>query len=380
MDTLTHGLAGALIGRAMPAPEDPGSADALRRREVLAGFLTAMLPDADALPSPLSPDFYIDHHRHLTHSVVLLPAVALVLGLLAAARLPVPAGTDGAAARRGARVRLVLVAALGLASHILLDWTTSWGTHFLAPLSEKAFALDWLFIVDFFLSGVLVLGLLLAWAATRRADLLGRTTARASLLAAVLYVGFCGLRHAEAMGVAARLAPQASERAAIPQPFSPERWLLVAEEGARLRVDFVDLSPGAWAGTRPASGALAAFHASRETIVPLMKRLQAFYRPPDDPAPFFLEESGPDALRGLAAAEGSAFGRFARFPVARGEAMSDGPVAVTVRDARFAHLADRLDPFAYVVRYDAGGRLLTAGFPSARWSKPPASDGLGLAR
>ncbi len=362
----------------MPAPEDADTGHALRRREVLAGFLTAMLPDADALPSPLSPDFYIDHHRHLTHSVVLLPVAALVLGLLAAARLPVPAGTDAAVARRRARLRLVLVSFFALSSHVLLDWTTSWGTHFLAPLSEKAFSLDWLFIVDFFLSGLLVVGLLLAWAATRRADPLGRTTARASLLTAVLYVGFCGVRHAGAMNVSARLAPEATQRAAIPQPFSPERWLLLAEEGARLRVDFVDLSPGASAGTRPASGALAAFHASRETLVPLLKRLQAFYRPPDDPAPFFLEEDGPDALRGLAAAEGSAFGRFARFPVARGEARSDGTVVVTVRDARFAHLADRLDPFAYVVRYDAEGRLLTAGFPSARWSKPPASDGLGV--
>jgi hypothetical protein len=145
-------------------------------------------------------------------------------------------------------------------------------------------------------------------------------------------------------------------------------------------VDFVDLSPGAAAGPRPSPGALASFHASRETLGPLLRRLNAFYRPPDDPAPFFFKGGGPDAIRGLAFAEGSSFGRFARFPIARDDARPDGTVVVTVRDARFAHLADRLDPFAYVVRYDAKGHLLTAGFPSTRWSKPPASDGLGVAR
>jgi hypothetical protein len=96
--------------------------------------------------------------------------------------------------------------------------------------------------------------------------------------------------------------------------------------------------------------------------------------------PFFLEGGGPDAIRGLAAAEGSAFGRFARFPIARDETQPDGTVVVTVRDARFAHLVDRLDPFTFVVRYGADGHLLTAGFPSSRWLRPPGSDGLGVAR
>ncbi len=377
MDTLTHGLAGALIGRALPGTGDADLDARLGRREALAGFLAAMLPDADALPNPLSAEFYIDHHRHLSHSFVLLPVWAVALGLFFSLRLPLGPVEAGRAARRTARIRLILVSALGLASHILLDWVTSWGTRFLAPLSERAFALDWLFIVDLFLSGLLLAGLAGTFLVFRDKS---RAIARAALATGALYVGFCGVMHGRALAVAERLAPGAPVCAAIPQPFLPTRWLLLSEMGREVRADFVDLLARTPAGPPPSREALAAFHASRESLLPLLKRLDAFYRPPGDPAPFFLEGEGKFAARGLADAEASVFGRFARFPVARAEEARDGSVVVTVRDARFAHLADGLDPFAYVLRYGPDGRLAASGFPSPRWLKPPGSHGLGLTR
>jgi inner membrane protein len=377
MDTLTHGLAGALIGRALPGTGDAALDARLGRREAMAGFLTAMLPDADALPNPLSAEFYIEHHRHFSHSFVLLPLWAVAFGLLFSLRLPLPEGDAGAAARRVARIRLVLVSALGLASHILLDWVTSWGTRLLAPLSERAFALDWLFIVDLFLSGLLLSGLAGAfWLLRDR----GRAVARAALASAALYVGFCGVMHGRALAVAGRFAPEAPVSAAIPQPFLPTRWLLLSETGREVRADFVDLLARTPAGPPPSREALADFHASREPLLPLLRRLDTFYRPAGDPAPFFFDREDRLAARGLADAGASVFGRFARFPVARAEESGDGSVVVTVRDARFAHLADGLDPFAYVLRYGPDGRLAASGFPSPRWMKPPGSHGLGLAR
>ena len=201
MDTLTHGLAGALIARAIPSSGDADLDASLRRREAWTGFLAAMLPDADALPNPLSAEFYIEHHRAATHSFVLLPLWAVAIGLLASWRLRLPAGEDGARARRLARARLMGLSGLGLASHILLDWITSWGTRFFAPISEKAFALDWVFILDFILSGLLAAGIAAAFLVFRRQ---GRLAARASLAAATLYVCFCGLQHGRALDLAAR--------------------------------------------------------------------------------------------------------------------------------------------------------------------------------
>ncbi|MFI5180558.1 MAG: metal-dependent hydrolase [Thermoanaerobaculia bacterium] len=377
MDTLTHGLAGALVAKALPGTGDEGLDRRLGRREAFAGLLAAMLPDADALPNIFSAEFYIEHHRHLTHSFVLLPVWAIGLALLFSMGLPVPPGEAGRAARRVAQGRLVLVSGLGLASHILLDWVTSWGTRFLAPLSERAFSLDWLFIVDFFLAGLLLLGLAAAFLVFRRH---GRLAARIALASASLYVGFCGLMHGRALSVAGKLAPGAGIHAAIPQPFLPTRWLLLSETGQHVRADFVDFLARTPAGPPAAREALDDFHASRESLLPTLKRLDAFYRPPEDPAPFFLEGDGRFAARGLADAEASVFGRFARFPVAHAAARRGGSVVVTVRDARFAHLADGLDPFAYVLQYSPDGRLSDSGFPSSRWLKPSGSHGLGLTR
>jgi inner membrane protein len=377
LDTLTHGLAGALIARAIPSSGDADLDAAVTRREAWTGFLAAILPDADALPNPLSAEFYIEHHRGLTHSFVLLPLWAVAIALLASWRLRLPAGEDGARARRIARVRLVGVSVLGLASHILLDWITSWGTRFFAPISEKAFALDWVFILDFFLSGLLAAGIAAAFVIFRRQ---GRLAARASLVAAALYVGFCGLQHGRALDLAVRLAPAAGSRAAIPQPLSPSRWLLLSEEEGKVRLDFVDFRLRGTAPA-PAADALARFHEGAFSLRRLVPALAAFYRAPGDPAPFLLPESdGPRAGAALSDARAGVFGLFARFPVGHEIDRSDGSSVVLVRDARFAHLSDRLDPFTYEIRFAPDGRRLDAGFRSPRWTRPPGTDRLGVAR
>lgn len=377
LDTLTHGLAGALIARAIPSSGDADLDASLKRREAWTGFFAAMLPDADALPNPLSAEFYIEHHRAATHSFVLLPLWAVAIGLLASWRLSLPAGEDGTRARRIARARLIGLSGLGLASHILLDWITSWGTRFFAPISEMAFALDWVFILDFILSGLLAAGIAAAFLVFRRQ---GRLAARASLAAAALYVGFCGLQHGRALDLAARLAPSAGSRAAIPQPLSPARWLLLSDEGGKVRLDFIDFRLRGRAPVPPPD-ALARFHEGTFSLRRLVPALAAFYRAPEDPAPFLLPETdGPRAGEALAEAKEGIFGRFARFPVGHEIDRADGSSVVLLRDARFAHLSDRLDPFAYEIRFGPDGRLRDAGFRSPRWTLPPGTDRLGVAR
>jgi inner membrane protein len=377
LDTLTHGLAGALLAKAIPSSGNADLDASLRRREVWTGFLAAVLPDADALPNPLSAEFYIEHHRGLTHSFVLLPFWAVAIGLLATWRLRVPAGEDGVRARTVARWRLIAVSGLGLASHIVLDLITSWGTRFLAPFSERGFALDWVFILDFALSGLLALGLVAALLVSRRD---GRLAARASLAAAALYIGFCGLQHTRALDLATRLAPSAGSRAAIPQPLSPSRWLLLSDEGGRVRLDFVDFRLRGKAPA-PVGDALTRFHEGAFSLPRLVSALAAFYRAPDDPAPFVLpERAGPRVGEALAEAKAGVFGQFARFPVGHEVDRADGSSVVLVRDARFAHLSDRLDPFAYEIRFGPDGRLRGEGFRSPRWSRLPGTERLGLAR
>lgn len=366
MDTLTHGLAGALLSRAMPAAGDSETDRALRRREAWTGFFAAMLPDADAVLSPFSPEFYITQHRGVTHSFVLLPAWALLVAGVAAFW---PKG-PGAVPRKTVFWRLAAVSALGLLSHILLDWITSWGTMFFAPLSWDRHVLDWVFILDAVLTGLLLLGLLGTRLVSRRSDARGRWAARASLVAASLYVAFCGFRHAEAVRLAERLAPPgAVSLAAIPQPLSPDRWLLLADDGERISASFVDLSRhGREPGVAVSRAAFEEVATSGRRLGILLKNLAPLYRSPDDPDPRVIPKAdGPFARAALRDGEDGVFGRFARFPAAHELREPDGGTEVILRDVRFGYLSKEIDPFTYVVGWDARGKLVFEGFPSERW-------------
>ena len=373
MDTLTHGLAGALLARSLPSTGNEDLDRALARREAWVGFAAAMFPDADVFVSPFSAEFYITQHRALTHSFVTLPAWILVLTALAALRLSPSVGPPGSATRRTAVRRLGAVVALGLVSHILMDWITSWGTMFLSPLSWTRFTLDWTFILDAVLSGLLALGLAGVRVVSRRSLLSSRTAARAGLLAATAYVGLCAVRHGDALRLADALGPGIASRAAIPQPGSPDRWLLRSADGSAVTAAFVDLGKSGREGARAPDAEELARTGFRSGFLNLFRHLGAVYRSRDDLAPRVIEKAnGPFAARALDSGVAGVFGRFARFPAAREEAKGGG-VEVLVRDVRFGYLSSEVDPFTYIVRYAADGTVLFAGFPSSRWNHAAAS-------
>ncbi|MGZ5382228.1 MAG: metal-dependent hydrolase, partial [Thermoanaerobaculia bacterium] len=380
MDTLTHGLAGALLARTLPSTGDETLDRTLARREAWVGFAAAMFPDADVFVSPFSAEFYITQHRALTHSFVALP-VWIVLLTAVASIYPSPAlGPSGAAGRRTAVRRLGVVVALALVSHILLDWITSWGTMFLSPISSARFTLDWTFILDAALSGLLVLGLVGVRAVSRRSFPRSRVAARAGLLAATAYVGLCAVRHAQAVRLGEALAPRASGRAAIPQPGSPDRWLLLSDDGPAVTATFVDLGKRGREITRPPEDDELARTGFRGGALNLLRHLDGVYRSRDDLAPRVIEKAnGPLARLTLETGIAGVFGRFARFPAAREKLRGDA-VEVLLRDVRFGYLSNEVDPFTYIVRYSREGRVLSSGFPSSRWSREAAPRSVGAAR
>src|SRR5258706_9337629 len=95
MDTLTHGIVGALAGKALfasidiPAGAvDGGMARALSsptaRTAIVASTLAAMFPDIDIFAGPLAhnPLAIMEWHRNVMHSAVMLPLWALLLAAL----------------------------------------------------------------------------------------------------------------------------------------------------------------------------------------------------------------------------------------------------------------------------------------------------------
>jgi membrane-bound metal-dependent hydrolase YbcI (DUF457 family) len=161
MDTITHGIAGALIGKAVFHGDDMFASKAMNRGRIITWslMLGAIFPDFDVFRDFFSSDklLIITWHRSLTHSLVMLPLWALILAFI----------TEAFARWRKweAPSFLILTAiyVVGLLSHVLLDLVTSFGTMIWSPVQYSRPAWDLIFIVDFTLTALFLVPQLLAW-------------------------------------------------------------------------------------------------------------------------------------------------------------------------------------------------------------------------
>lgn len=162
MDTITHGIAGALISKAAFAGSDlfPPAAMNRRRLTTWALMLGAVFPDSDVFRDFFSHNelLMLTWHRSITHSLLCLPVWAVILAAL----------TSGIARWRKWEappfVTLSGLYAVGILSHIFLDVVTTFGTMIWSPLEWSRPAWDILFIIDFTFTGILLIPQLLAWA------------------------------------------------------------------------------------------------------------------------------------------------------------------------------------------------------------------------
>jgi membrane-bound metal-dependent hydrolase YbcI (DUF457 family) len=345
MDTVSHGFAASVLTRGITAR--PGA-----RAALWLGFLAGMIPDLDFLFLNGQLD-YLRNHRGWSHSFVYLPLFSL--GIAAIARLVF----------RRARFRdLVLFSAVGIGSHILFDWITSFGTMFFTPITDERYSLDWVFIVDPLFTSITGVGALLAITMPSRARRIA--VAAAALLA--LYIAFCAVQHARALAIWRQIdrPPAGAPVAVLPQLLSPFRWLGLSDHGGSLHSSFFDIGPFARAVATPrvpdklseALRRLPDFYPP-----PRRARIRQFDKPPDSPL-LASARALPDVQVYLA---------FARFPLATVTPAKDGSVAITFEDLRF--LPFFTGPwartrgggytrvaFVYRVRLDPAGRVLERGF------------------
>ncbi len=217
MDPLTHLTTGALAARGLPAESRrvPG-----RSRELLTvALLAAVLPDIDNFAGFVNPEFYLIHHRGITHS--LTGGVFLALIFAAAVRR----------LRPGLSLNFLFpFSAVLIGGHIFLDLITSYGTQIFAPFSRERFTVNCVFIIDPIFLGLLVSFLL--WAVA------GRSTkaARAGLLLLIVYPA-CTFAVREVL--TERLKGELMNRSVpfknvvlSPEAFSPFVWKGIAESEA----------------------------------------------------------------------------------------------------------------------------------------------------
>jgi membrane-bound metal-dependent hydrolase YbcI (DUF457 family) len=410
MDTITHGIAGALIGKAVFGGDElfalrPMNAQRVITWSVMTG---AIFPDSDTLRDIFSHNelLMITWHRSITHSLVCLPIFALVLALL----------TRGVCRyfRWEAPPFIALAGfyAAGILSHVFLDLVTTYGTMVWSPLGWSRPAWDLIFIVDFTLTGLLLLPQFLAWvyaskekwkpralgtwlvselalfvvaaiARTVGAPISAQNIAiagllltiilflparqtwgmrvspaawnRAGLVAASIYIGLAACAHHVALERVKAFA--AFERAdvlaigALPLPPSLWHWdgLVQTPRGVYdWRIDLSEKSAIAPTATSSSAPASSAADASAEPSLDYK-----FY--PEAPSNNFIERARqlPEVQEVL---------WFDRFPVTRFHKEGSDAV-VEILDKRFPQIRpDRPAPFTYRVRFDAAGNVLIQGW------------------
>ena len=217
MDNLTHSLVGLMLARAGLEKTTPHGTAMM--------VLAANAPDADAFVWFTGTMRYIEYHRTYTHTLTFLPLVALLPMLLVRAKFS---------------WQSYLAAMIGVFSHLLLDWTNTYGIPLAMPFSNHRFRLDINNIIDMWILAILLLAiaataltrLVSAEIGERKSTAPRRTWACISLVAFLAFEGLRIVTHARAVEVmSARLYQGAPPHrvVAIPNSLNPFTWKGVIE-------------------------------------------------------------------------------------------------------------------------------------------------------
>jgi membrane-bound metal-dependent hydrolase YbcI (DUF457 family) len=216
VDPVTHTLVGVTVGNAL-----------FRRRAgrsavpILA--LASNLPDLDAVVHLTGDPAAVLMRRTFGHALWLLPLWSAGLAWLLGRRCR--------HLKYGALFGMVL---LGASIHILFDLINSFGVVLFWPFSPVRPELAMVFIIDFILTGLLALPLLLLLARPLRPHL--ERMSRVALVCVGLYLACCGVSRARAAGIlegAAAGAVPPDFSYVFPEPLGPHRWRGVVRRGTR---------------------------------------------------------------------------------------------------------------------------------------------------
>ena len=319
MDTTTHALSGYVLARA-------GLNENTGKWGSIAAVAAAIFPDIDLFLAAFGPELSVEHHRSLTNSIFLVVPFSLIFAWLFVKISKIN--------RFWSFFTIWLTV---LCAHTFLDLATSYGTMILSPFWDTRFALDWLFIVDPYLVGTLLVPLVLSFFLKGKK----RALAGVSLALAALYIGLCSWNHSRALSLAGDFAREKELRvvrlASLPQPLSPFKWgnLVMTEDRIyRGTVNLLSGEDGPAKGN-PAGGVQ-------------YESIRRF-------------DNSPWVKRAIGLQGAKRFFWFARFPVVRDRGWVDGKHRVEMSDLRFGLRRGR-KPFRYVVDFDESGKVVFQGF------------------
>jgi inner membrane protein len=236
MDNLTHTAIGLFLSRAGLGRWSPHATPIL--------ILAANAPDIDIVSLAGGSLNYLHYHRHITHSLVAMPVLALAVVLLVKLIGRKPLHWTGA----------FCAALIGLASHLALDWTNFYGVRLLLPFSGQWQRLDLSSVIDLWIWGALLLAVVGPFlgrlvgseisSGAIKASHHGQGFAWFALLFVLLYDCGRGVLHARAVATLSSRMYQDSPPlrvAALPDAANPWRWYGLVETSGAYTLETVDL-------------------------------------------------------------------------------------------------------------------------------------------
>lgn len=321
-----------MFGRAVA----PDQAKAVSPRDCVAlGFCAAAFPDVDVAFSVISPLAYLQYHRGITHSFLLLPLWAWAVAWAWSRLRRNPEGFKA----------YFLVSVLAIAIHILGDLITSFGTLVLSPFSDRRFDWGTTFIIDLWFSGIILAGLLGSWLMRR-----SRVPAVVGLLVLAGYVSFQWAQQREAVEVGESYAREQGlddyKVVALPRPVSPFNWMVVVEQPQTYHYAFVNLRRERALQASPDDG--------------FLRRLDAAYVPTaaakwERTLRFGAGESLALAEEVWQQPDFGFFRWFAALPLVAGVEHGNPSTCIWFRDLRFLTPGRPTWPFVYGMCRAAGG-------------------------
>jgi len=236
VDNITHSLTGLVLSRA--------GLERLTPRAAWILLLAANAPDIDVVSAFGGSLTYLHYHRHLTHSLVALPVLPLFCVLVVRFVSRKPVNWLGA----------YVIAFIGVASHLVLDLTNTYGVRLLLPFSGQWLHWDITNVIDFWIWGVLFISTcapVLARLVNAEIGATGRSRGGArqgfaifAVLFLTFYEGARSVAHARALStlesrVYSGAAP--SRVAALPGPVSLFTWRGIAETSDMVSIVDVNL-------------------------------------------------------------------------------------------------------------------------------------------
>lgn len=332
MDTITHALAGYVIAKT-------GLTGDTGKWGVAAGVVASVFPDVDGLLGPFfGTEFTLMYHRGITNSLFLVVPFSLFFAWLFEK-------TSG----KKRYWTFFLIWLVEMLVHTFLDLLTSYGTMILSPLSWERFALDWVFIIDLFLTGIFLLFLLAMQIWRSESKLL----ARLSVVLASLYILLCAGNHFWALSLAKSYASEHSLKAkniaSVPQPLSPFHWANYIVTQDTIHRGLVNLVGKHERTANSESG--------------LLSKVWAQYQPTQvlSYKAWHMFDKSSWVGRAMVLEGVKMFMWFARFPVVRYEGSRNGQHRVTFFDLRFDSIQGRR-PFSYEVIFNPKGEIVLQGF------------------